>query len=109
MGCLLALAAACSSKPQVDWGSRVGSFTYDEAVLEMGPPDKSTELSDGAVVADWYRGRSPSMSFGFGAGSYGRGGGVGVGQGVTTGGGGRYLRLTFDEEGLLSHVENVGR
>jgi hypothetical protein len=81
----------------------------DEAILEMGPPDRSTELTDGVTVADWFQGRAPTMSFGFGVGSYGRGGGVGVGQGVTTGGEGRFLRLTFDEEGVLSSVANVTR
>ena len=106
---LAVVILGCSSKPKVDWGSRVGMYTMDEAILEMGPPDRSTELSDGVTVADWFQGRAPTMSFGFGVGSYGGGGGVGVGQGVTTGGEGRYLRLTFDTEGVLSSVSRVTR
>ena len=103
------MAAGCASKPKVDWAARVGNYTYDEAIREMGPPDKASELSGGGRVADWYQGRGPSFSFGVGMGSYGRGGGVGVGQGVTTGGEGRYLRLTFGEDGRLSAWQRVGR
>ena len=106
---LLAGFLGCSTKPSVDWGSRVGQFTFDEAVLEMGPPDKSTDLADGTRVGDWYTGRAPTVSFGFGVGSYGHGGGVGVGQGVTTGGAGRYLRLIFDADGMLQSVDKVVR
>lgn len=42
----------------IDWKTRVGSYTYDQAVIELGPPDKSAKLSDGATVAEWlaYRG-----------------------------------------------------
>src|SRR2546421_12998193 len=36
------LMAGCASTPKVDWNSRVGIFTYDQVVAEMGPPDKSS-------------------------------------------------------------------
>jgi len=38
---------------KVDWAGRVGSFTYDQAILEIGPPDKQARLEDGTVVAEW--------------------------------------------------------
>ena len=41
----LLLAGGCTTKPQVDWNARVGSFTYDQAVVELGPPDRVTELA----------------------------------------------------------------
>jgi hypothetical protein len=31
----------------------VGTYTFDQAVLEMGPPTKTARLTDGTVVADW--------------------------------------------------------
>jgi hypothetical protein len=95
------ILSGCASKPKVDWNSRVGTYTFDDAVREMGPPDRSTKLSDGSTVAEWYRGRRPSMSFGVGMGSYGHGGGVGVGQSVGTGGDAIFTRLTFGPEGGL--------
>ena len=56
---LAALLSACSTT-KIDWNSRVGVYTYDQAVVDLGPPDKSAKLSDGTVVADWLtrRGRS---------------------------------------------------
>jgi ABC-type uncharacterized transport system auxiliary subunit len=52
---LLALAlllAGCATH-RVDWNTRVGSFTYDQAVVELGPPDKTAKLTDGQNVAEW--------------------------------------------------------
>jgi len=99
----------CASKPKVDWDSRVGSYTYDQAVIEMGPPDRLTEISENRKVADWVTGRSSSPRISFGFGSYGGGGGVGVGTG--TGGNPieRILRLTFDGSGNLLQWENTRR
>lgn len=103
------LGAGCTTKPKVDWNARVGSFTYDQAVIEMGPPDRVTEISEGRKVADWVTGRTSSPRVSFGFGSYGGGGGVGVGTG--TGGNPieKILRLTFDREGQLLHWENTSR
>lgn len=50
---LAALVLAGCVTQQIDWAARVGNYTYDQAVLELGPPDKSAKLTDGTVVADW--------------------------------------------------------
>ena len=51
---LLALGlAGCVTTPQIDWRARIGNYTYDQAVMELGPPDKSATLTDGTIVADW--------------------------------------------------------
>ena len=47
-----ALVGGCAG-PKIDWQARVGVYTYDQAVVELGPPDKSAKLSDGSTVADW--------------------------------------------------------
>ena len=106
--CFLALLlAGCASTPKVDWNSRVGSFTYDHAVAEMGPPDKSAKLSDGSTVAEWFIKHGSSVSFGVGTGFYSRGSSVGVGQTVGTSPSGEYLRLTFGADGKLTQWERV--
>jgi len=46
------LIVGCAT-PKIDWNGRVGTYTYDQAVLEMGPPDKEAKLTDGTVIADW--------------------------------------------------------
>jgi hypothetical protein len=51
---LVGMLAGCVSSPKkIDWDARVGTFTYDAAVLEMGPPDKEATLTDGTIVAQW--------------------------------------------------------
>ena len=106
--CFLALLlAGCASTPKADWNSRVGSFTYDQAVAEKGPPDKSARLSDGSTVAEWFIKHGSSVSFGVGTGFYSRGSSVGVGQTVGTSPSGEYLRLTFGADGKLTRWERV--
>lgn len=99
----------CTTKPKVDWNSRIGSFNYDQAVIELGPPDRVTEISEGRKVADWVTGRTSSPRFSIGFGSYGGSGGVGVGTG--TGGNPieKILRLTFDQDANLLQWENTQR
>jgi len=49
---LTLLLTGCATT-RVDWNARVGSFTYDQAVVELGPPDKTAKLTDGQTVAEW--------------------------------------------------------
>jgi hypothetical protein len=108
---VLALAlVGCSTtkKPKVDWASRVGNYTYDQAVEELGPPDKQATLTDGGIVAEWIKQTSTSGSsigFGLGGGSYGGGSGMGAGVGVSQSMGsstpGKVLRLTFGPDKKL--------
>lgn len=104
----LLVFTACKTTPKIDWAGRVGVYSYDDAVREMGPPDKTTLISTGRV-ADWVNGRDRGTAFSFGVGSHGRGGGVGVGTG--TGGSVTefVLRLTFDGQDKLLTWENTRR
>lgn len=97
----LMLLLGCSTTPKVDWNARVGNYTYDQAVAELGPPDKQATISDGSTVAEWVTRRSGGSSVSFGTGFYGSGVGVGVGRTVGTGSNDRWLRLVFDREGEL--------
>ena len=49
---LAALLAGCATR-KIDWSGRVGNYTFDQAIAEMGPPDKQATLTDGMVVAEW--------------------------------------------------------
>ena len=44
--------AGCATA-KIDWTSRVGHYTYSQAVKDYGPPDNSAKLSDGSTVAEW--------------------------------------------------------
>ncbi|HEY5298549.1 MAG TPA: hypothetical protein VIK59_11560 [Verrucomicrobiae bacterium] len=47
------LLAGCATTPRINWPARIGNYTYDQAILDFGPPDKSAKLSDGGIVAEW--------------------------------------------------------
>ena len=109
LAALVMLNAGCASTPKPDWNQRVGNYTFDDAVRELGPPVNSTRLQDGSTVAEWFLKYGSQMSFGFGTSVYGGGGGVGVGQSVTAPPKGHYLRLIFGPEGKLQSWEKFQR
>src|SRR5260370_41555203 len=49
---LLALTG-CATRHKIDWSARIGNYTFDQAVLEFGPPAKQAKLTDGTLVAEW--------------------------------------------------------
>ena len=107
LACLAFLATACKTTPPVDWNSRVGTYTFDQAVKELGLPDKYAHLTDGTFVAEWVRHSNTGLSFGFGTGVIGSHSAVGVGQTVTTSPGDKLLRLVFGPDNkLLSWTKN---
>lgn len=53
----------CVTGPKIDWDSQVGHYTYDKAVLEMGPPDRTAVLTDGTRVAEWLTARGYSRGY----------------------------------------------
>ena len=91
----------CASKPKVDWNGRIGNYTYDQAVIELGPPNRQSTLSDGRNVAEWVVGYSGGSGLSIGIGSFSGHTGIGVSQSMGSGGYERVVRLTFDAEGKL--------
>jgi hypothetical protein len=103
---LLALLAAlvfagCATGPKIDWAARIGHFTYDQAVLELGPPDKMAKLDNGIIVANWVTQRAYSYGTG-GAVAYGYPGAVIVPGYTQNYSPTYYLRLTFGADGQLT-------
>jgi hypothetical protein len=45
--------AGCRTTTAVDWNSRVGHYTMNRALVELGSPSKQTRLSDGRTVDQW--------------------------------------------------------
>jgi hypothetical protein len=96
------VVAGCATSKPIDWNSRVGSYTFDQAVIELGPPDKQARLSDGKTVAQWVTHREGGTSFSVGTGFAGGNTGFGVGQTVGTDYGDRILTLTFGTNNVLA-------
>ena len=110
---LMAWSCASGTKATVqniDWGSRIGTYTYDEALAELGEPDVISQSSEGRI-AEWVLRQSPNVSFGFGFGSGSFGPhtstGVGVGTTVSPPPSGEYLHLRFDNDGRLAEWRKV--
>jgi hypothetical protein len=64
---LVFLAGSCASGTKatvkdIDWGSRIGTYTYEEALAELGEPNVIGESSEGKI-AEWVLRRSPMVSF----------------------------------------------
>jgi len=102
---LLLAVSGCKTTPPVNWDTRVGNYTYDQAVIELGPPDKKETLSDGSLVTEWVTRRQGSgFSVGVGSGGF-------VGNNTVVGGGvsqtvGSYhdkvLKLVFGPDNRLT-------
>ena len=44
------------------WNNRVGNYTYNDAVISFGPPDKSESLDNGPLVTVWMKTSLPKRS-----------------------------------------------
>jgi hypothetical protein len=54
--CLALGLVGCATQP-VDWAARVGHYTYEEAVADLGAPEQQDKLADGSVNAEWLTNR----------------------------------------------------
>jgi len=109
------LDGSCVYGPRVtvqdsEWGARIGKYTYQEALAELGEPQMIGESSEGKI-AEWVLRQSMPFSIGFGFGGVGYGHhsstGVGVGTSVSPPPSGEYLRLRFDLDGNLAEWTKV--
>ncbi|MHB8521542.1 MAG: hypothetical protein ACYDH9_12400 [Limisphaerales bacterium] len=93
--------SGCLTTPKVDWNSRIGSFSYDQAVIDLGPPDKYAKLTDGTIVAEWltYRGSRHGTFYNFS--------GLAFGQIDEPPAADYYLRLTFAPDSKLQSWKRV--
>ncbi|HVU09227.1 MAG TPA: hypothetical protein VHG89_11855 [Verrucomicrobiae bacterium] len=98
------LLAGCVTAPKINWSERIGKYTFDQAVTDFGPPDKSAKLTDGTTVAEWLTRRSQTI---VNPAPYVVQPGFYPGPIITPGYStsyfpGQYLRLTFDANGKLT-------
>lgn len=99
--CAAAVVFTGCATARVDWNARVGTFTYDQAVNELGPPDKQTQLTDGKTVAEWVSRYPAGPSVSVGTGFYGYPGGVTYVQTYPANYYENVLRLTFSTNHVL--------
>lgn len=97
---VIALISGCATTPPVDWDSRVGHYTYAQAINELGPPNRQARLSSGATQAKWF---VPTVGT-IGTPVNNLNNGFGVGPNPKPGNfSDRYLQLTFDSNNVLTN------
>ena len=98
---VVVLLAGCATTPPIDWNSRVGHYTYNQAVSDFGRPNRQVKLGDGTVESKWFAQSPASPRVNSGMSYYGS---TGFGIGQTPGGGytDQMLKLTFDTNGVLA-------
>jgi hypothetical protein len=108
---LVVWLGGCATTPKVDWNSRIGHYTHDQALLELGPPDRSAVLTDGSKVVEWLVSRGDTHTFREFEGPYYRqhrpGQYVYHYSTLTTSD--YYLRLSFGPDGQLQTWKEVTR
>ncbi|HUA39214.1 MAG TPA: hypothetical protein VMA35_12555 [Candidatus Sulfopaludibacter sp.] len=95
---VVAFLSGCASAPPVDWNSRIGHYTYAQAVGELGPPNRQSRLSNGATELKWFRPPGGPAALPNNGMNNGFGGGPSVNVGLND----QYLQLTFDTNGVLT-------
>lgn len=53
------LAAGCATPPSVNWDERVGTYSWQDALAELGQPTLVTNMEGGVKVAEWVKARGP--------------------------------------------------
>ena len=104
--CLGIFLLGCATA-KTDWTSRVGQYTYDQAVLELGPPEKLATLTEGTKVAEWLttRGYARGSFTTFGGSFYY--GGPWIHHYAEAPSPDHFLRLTFSPDGKLNAWQRV--
>jgi hypothetical protein len=95
---------------KVDWNARIGNLTFDQAVLEFGPPLKQARLTDGTIVAEWQTQQGRTHTYyepAYGVGYRHRYYGHSYPIPVTTSTPDCFLRLTFDPAGQLAAWKKI--
>jgi hypothetical protein len=88
---------------RVDWNSRVGQYSFDDAITEMGVPDRQATLSDGSIVAEWLERRGGAYGTSYHS-RFSRFQTYDVHEFPD-----RYLRLTFGPDKQLARAANFAR
>jgi hypothetical protein len=116
LGCLwsllvLGLMGGCATTPRVDWDSRVGNYTYDQAESQLGQPIHHEARADGSQSAEWIteRGNAGSVGFGMGAAYSTPGMLENSFPRETPRTPDRYLRLTFGPDGKMTQWQRYYR
>jgi hypothetical protein len=96
----VAFLTGCATTPPVDWNTRIGNYTYTQAVADLGPPARQAKLSDGKLVCKWFIQPQAGPRFNSGMSAYGNNA-FGADQTIGSGFNNQMVQLTFDSNSKL--------
>jgi hypothetical protein len=97
----VAFLAGCTTTPPVDWNTRIGNYTYAQAVTELGPPARQARLSNGKIVCKWFIQPPVGPRFNSGMSNFGNND-FGADQTIGSSYNNQMLQLTFDTDSTLA-------
>ena len=98
----VAFLTGCVSTPPVDWDSRVGHFTYSQAVAELGPPARQFKVGEGRTEYRWFIQPYGGTSYNGGLAPSTVNPAMGPAPTIGPNFDKRVLKLTFDTNGVLT-------
>ena len=107
LGLLVLVVGGCATN-KINWAERIGTYSFDQVVLELGPPDKQAKLTDGTIVAEWLTRRGANHLYSS-AGYYPYWGYTAFPTYLETYTPDSFLRLTFDPAGMLKAWKRTSR
>ena len=54
---MVAVLTGCSTTKPVDWDSRIGTYTYEDALADLGQPSQVTNLDGSVKSVEWITAR----------------------------------------------------
>jgi hypothetical protein len=97
----IAFLTGCATTTPVDWNTRIGNYTYAQAVTDLGPPAREAKLNDGKLVCKWFIQPPVGPRFNSGMSAYGNND-FGADQTVGSGFNNQMLQLTFGTNSTLT-------
>lgn len=103
LACLVTVSflLGCVAPASVNWDQRIGTYTWDEAVTEFGPPTRVTDETGGVKAAEWIRPRMQVEPVAPPPPTYERGEPVDPAQSYGTTAPDKILKLSFTPDGKL--------
>ena len=91
----------CSTTSSISWDKRIGTYSWDDALAEFGPPDRVADLTGGVKAAEWVKERAVGVAPASSTPSYVRGETIAPNQTYGSTAPARILRLSFTPDGKL--------
>lgn len=96
-----ALVTGCSTTSSVNWDKQVGTYSWEDALADLGPPDQVTDQPGGIKQATWAKERTVGLPPAADTPAYVRGESMSASQTYGSSAPAKILQLSFTPDGKL--------